>query len=578
MNWVVGLEVPETLADDQWTATQRSSLREDEQRPGRWPLIEPLGAVDVVHGDLREPFTFPDELFRIFKLFGSQRGRGSYMKRLSRGRFLVVAPHDWEPASEPSRREIQAPEYVVGARCRAHHVEVPDPIGGAPVFITAAGERQSLPTTEPGFELEGVPLENAHLDAGPLFGREPPRLRCVRDMGYAMAVVGEEGPRGGRRAWRHHAQDFEELRPRLAAQGAGWFFVRLYDDADDLIDSLDFRFSSQLREIQVGPHSPMPAPDGHCTARVHLMHGPDCEVAPLTGGAADGLSVTRTSDGCSLQIPPCPRYDETLWMIKERSDAEVEISLRVNRVWWSVADEDTSHATNAWGDRPLDLHVKDFAATSRRVLRVRVPHVSWARDVRVGMDPDQRLGLRHVPGRPGEVELPLRDLGRFFATAIVDAQLKLWAWPEEGDALARWEAVVARIAAPGEVAQAGPRLALEVLDPVRVMTVLSRARCRCGGRHKRMIDQLRQIRYRSGWQIGQCDGAKRDDFLREALCLLAAVMDEHPASGQGLRIPSRWARRAELARVSFPETFEAMRNVGALPARQLKYGTGPGDP
>lgn len=579
MNWVVGLEVTEPFADGQRTATQRSSLTEHERRPGRWSLEEPLAAVEVLHGDLGEAFTFPDESFRIFKLFGSQLVRGRYMKCLTRGRFLVVAPNDWQPASELSGREIQAPEYVVGARCRAHLFEVPDPTGGAPVFITAAGGRQSLPTTEPGFELEGVPLEDAHPDAGPLFGGEPPQLRCVRNMRYAMAVVGEEGPRGGRSAWRDHGRNFEELRPRIADRRAGWFFVRLYDDADDLIDSLDFRFSSQLHAIQVGPHSPMPAPDGHSTARVHLMHGPDCEVAPLTGGAADGLSVTRTSDGCCLQIPPCPGYDETLWMIKERNGGEVAISLRVNRVWWSVADEAAKHATTAWGDHPLDLHVNDFAATSRRVLRIRVPQASWARDVRVGVDPDRRLGLRPVPGRPAEVELPIRDLGRFFANQVVNVQLKLWARPEEGNAPGPWEAVVARIAAPGEVAQARipARLALEVLDPVRVMTVLSRARRRCGERHKRMIDLLRQVHYRSRWHIRQCYGAKRDNFLREALCLLAAVMDEHSASGQSLKIRSRWARRAELARVNFPGTFEAVRNAGALPTRQVKYGTDPGD-
>ncbi|MGH9892785.1 MAG: hypothetical protein ACREA0_12505, partial [bacterium] len=225
MNWVVGVEVGETSTDDSWQVIQTSTLTEDEQKPGHWLLVEPLGPVDLVRGDGGESFSFPKDPFRIFKLFGSQHDRGRQMKALTRGRFLVVAPLDWKRDAEFSGREILAPEYVVGGRWRAHHLELSDPTRGAPVFIIPTGQIE-LPTTEPGFELEGDRLADAHPEAGPLFHGSPPQLRSLRNITYRTVVVGEEGPREGTPGWRAPAADFEELRPRIAARRAGWFFLR----------------------------------------------------------------------------------------------------------------------------------------------------------------------------------------------------------------------------------------------------------------------------------------------------------------------------------------------------------------
>jgi len=140
MNWVVGVEVGESFTDDSWQVTQTSTLPEDEQRPGRWLLARPLDGVDLVHGDGGDSLRFPMESFRIFKLFGSQHDRGRHLKSLTRGRFLVVTPLDWERDAECRGHEIVAPEYVLGALYRAHHLEVPGPLAQSGRPPGSAGE------------------------------------------------------------------------------------------------------------------------------------------------------------------------------------------------------------------------------------------------------------------------------------------------------------------------------------------------------------------------------------------------------------------------------------------------------
>jgi hypothetical protein len=576
MNWAVGVEVGESSIEGTWNVAQTSTLTEDEQRPGRWGLAYPLDGVDLVRGGGKGSFSFPSEPFRIFKLVGSQRDRGRRLKFLTRGRFLVVTPLDWRLGAACAVHEIVAAEYVLGGSYRAHHLELLDP-PAVPVAFDTPNGYVALPTQAPGFELEGDVLPDMHPEAGPLFHGSPPHLRSLRNITYRRVVVGEEGPREGtpgRRAWD---SDFEELRAAITDWQAGWFFVRLYDANDDLIDSLDFRFCAELQAIELDAVPPVPGPDGHSPAHFRVAHGADCEVRPAGTTVDEGLFVTREQDDSyRIEIPPLPDMDETRWIVRERNGAEVEICLRVDRVWWSVGDEDSGPASNEWGDRQLELRAEDLAATSRRVLRVRLPTASFARDVRVGVQRDRCLALRPIAGRPRERQLPLRDLGRFIdpAERAANAELKLWITPDGGGATGRWEAAVAHLCVQQRIPEPKPPVALylQALNPVHVMSVLTRVRHRCGCfRHKRMIDQLRCEHYNPGRHGKHRDRAKREDFLRRALCVMAVIIEEYVSGDACPLVTARWARRAQLARTAFPDVFDAVR--ARLPRLQALIGT-----
>jgi len=326
MNWAVGITVPEEMVDREWVISQASSvLEEDGQRPGRWALTRPLGAVEVRNGDGDHSYTFPEEPFRIFKLFGRSRDRGTYMQSLTCGRFLVVAPADWELETEnPGIESPIAPEYLVGMQWRAHHVKLSQRAAGPlPMLVGQEGTREHVPMAGSAFDLEGDVIHDADSDAGPLFRGEPPQLRCLAEAPYELVVVGEEGPRDQSPYWRESASGFEELRPAIAARGAGWFFVRLYDQNDRLIDSLDFRFSPKLQSIKVQAGSPIPGPDGHSSALVDILHDDTVEVTPADDDSAEGLSVGRIDAGSRIEIPPSPCFDHTKWLIMERDEHEV---------------------------------------------------------------------------------------------------------------------------------------------------------------------------------------------------------------------------------------------------------------
>lgn len=563
MNWAVGVEVGESSTEDSWNVTQTSILTEDEQRPGRWVLVRPLDGVELVRGDGDDSFSFPSESFRIFKLVGAQHDRGRHLKALTRGRFLVVTPLDWARDAKSAGHEIVAPEYVLGASYRAHHLEVSDPLAGQVVFNTPSGH-VALPTQSAGFELEGDILADAHPEAGPLFHGSLPQLHSMRNVTYRTVVVGEEGPREGTPGWRARAADFDELRPGITARRAGWFFVRLYDANDDLIDSLDFRFSSELQAIELDAVPPVPGAEGHSPARFRLAHGGDCEVRHAGTPVDGGRLVTRgQDDSYRIEIPPLPDFDETRWTIRERNGAEVEICLRVDRLWWSVEDEDNAPALTEWKDRQLELRAEDLAATSRRVLRVRLPTASFAREVRVGVQPDRCLALRPVAGRPREVQLPLRNLGRFseLVDCTANVELKLWVLADEGGATDRWEVAVACICAAQTITEPKPPhpLCLKDLNPVCVMTMLTHLRHTCGGRHKGMIDQLRWEHYNPGRHSRHQDRVQREDFLRRGLCVLAVIIEEHAGSNVGPLVAARWVRRAQLARTAFRNVFEDVK-------------------
>lgn len=549
MSWAVGLEVPDETADKNWCVSQASSnLIEDGNRQGRWPLTSPLGNVEAKYDGEDEPYQFPSEPFRIFKLSGPLRNEGRCMQSVTRGRFLVVTPQDGEVVSDS---EVQAPEYVIGGDCRAYHLEVPHQNRAAAILIHAAGNSWNLPMTGPAFDLQGEVVQDGHLGTSYLFRGEPPHLQCLRGMSYGMVVVLQVGLREQTAGWRASASNFNELRPSIADRRAGWFSVRLYDENDCHIETLDFRFSSRLQAIEIETTGPMPGLDGHSPARIRILHDDGVDVTPLAGSAADELSVRKTRGGSCIEIPPSPSYDETNWLIKEGDASGVDVRLCVERVWWSLAGEGAAPLERKWEDRPLELRQEDVSATSQRVLRVRLPPGYRRKDVRVGIKLQGSLELHPITGNPSELELPCRNLGRFadFEEPTVDFELKLWIRSEGSDTSEVLESLVAKKLAFGQ--RPYPTLRLEALDPVAVMRMLTAVRRR-HPRYKRKIDELRPSHYRllrrrPGRRRRMSNGVRRADFAQEALYLLVLVVEDSARSGVRPCVPARWLRRAELA-------------------------------
>lgn len=560
MNWSVGIEVGDGSSEEAWNVRQDTgALEEDERTHGRWLLTSPCGWVTLQGGDGRE-LKFGSEAFRIFKLSGPSCDRGRYMRSLTNGRFLIVAPE----ACQPDRAMLDAmfldSEDVTG-RCRAHHIDTSS-IGSAAIGFTApTGEFRSIPTTAPAFELQGALVRDTHILAGPLFSGEPPLLRPLRDVEYASVVLGTEGPRHLSRHWRKSSSSFDRLRPDVESRQGGWFFLRLYDSSDELLESLDFRYAAGLRAIERVAEAPVPTPEGHRAGKVRLFHDSNCRVIPL-GNPAPRVSSDVAQGSSTIEVAPLPILDKALCLLEHDGGGGVEIGIGMDRVWWATLDQAGDDQPPEWTDRPVVFNVVDFAATSRRVMRIRLPLGFAEGSAVVGVAPGRTVLARPVPRCRSEVEVPLRELGRFQELGAANSPAEVRLWIQRGPAHV-WNCVIGR---PESVALTrdpnGRALNYDDLSPVIVMGVLARLgqQCRSHGCGHRLLIREHRKKYRGRHrQAGPARDAWRAPFLREALCIIALILQEHDGSDSDVRLAGRWIRRARAAARELPSIMAGLR-------------------
>jgi small subunit ribosomal protein S9 len=63
---------------------------------------------------------------------------------------------------------------------------------------------------------------------------------------------------------------------------------------------------------------------------------------------------------------------------------QVEVTILVERLWWGIGEE--HQEPSEWKDQPLPLQRDDFAATSTKVLWLRLPRRRWVDKVLVGFE------------------------------------------------------------------------------------------------------------------------------------------------------------------------------------------------
>ena len=544
MTWSVGVEVPEDLVDAKISVFQGSAVDEDPDEPLRRRLKRPLGQVEIrwCFGDEDDPTVrqFPAEEFRIFKLTGDA-DRGRRMDRVTRGRFLVVVPDDWARDEGTSGQEFIVAEPAPGGNW-AHHFEIDGKEVVTAAFVKPDGTRLRVPSAASGLTLVGDPVPYVVPDAGPLFIKDLPGLSGS----YASAVVGEEGPGDGRRRWRASARSFDEVVPEIQKRGAGWFFVRAYDDDAKLLDSFDFRYASHLNSIRIETGVPLPGPDGHRTATIRFSHETQCSVRAQP---PDGrLRVEAREQETWAIVPAHPDCDISQWQV-ETADRSVSFGLIVERVWWAFSDEETEPEPT-WIDRPAKLDKGDFAPTSPRTIVVRLPKNGWASDLRIGF-------LEHaayrIPVSPRKYvhSLALRNLGgrEALERAAGSVPLKLWIKPKDRS-LPVSEAELASVTCPASSSV----LQLEVLDPKRLMSLFSRLRRELRGPARVLIKELRREYY---CPARRGDMKRQSACLRQGLALLAVLLELAATTGVVTRLaPARWKRRARIARAQFPAEYE----------------------
>jgi len=375
------------------------------RKQGRgWQVLreEDEGRSDAVGVDATELFGEEGLLFKL----ESTLERGRRVRRVSRGWYLAIVPDGWERLGTAPI----APESVALPGYRAHYFDLTEE--GQIRFHVGDSER--VPWQRVEFCLVGEELRDDAQHLGPLF-REPPRVRAPRSLWTEVSevVIREERPGTGR--WKtsfppNAERDEQTLPEELAERGGGRYTLLFYDHDWELLDSFDFRFFLALQGIHVEPEGPvvLPGPEGHRPARITFLHEVGCRIEPSMEPSFS-IKLNRKPTRTEVELPPDPTLDQTYWRAQKGS-ASVDLVIRIPRIWWALGPEGAEPEADEWEwqAEALSLKREDLAATSEKVLWLRVP--PGVRRVRCGFPGDlRRFDRRNSSLGQLWVAVPLRE-------------------------------------------------------------------------------------------------------------------------------------------------------------------------
>jgi hypothetical protein len=540
MAWVVGVEVPDDLAEQDLHVVdgEGNNLQEDQLHELRWPLVDPLGPVIVRWSDaasVEAERCFDASDHRIFKVAKSGTN-GRRVARVTRGNYVVIAPQALSRDEAVGGPASVAPENVIPeqANVLAHHLLVQGKEEGLVLDGSSATRVEVRPSTDTAYELIGNIIEDAHPGAGPLFGREAPRLRIEGTAEPSLFVVGVEGPSPRARP-RQAAVSFDDLGEWLDDNEPGWFYVRAYDANDDLLEGLDFRYVKGLEAIEVDELSPLPGPEGHRPAKVVFRVAPGT-VLSLVDGPPEIISLDPARAETVVH-PARPDAGKVTWRVSSGTENSVEVVVHVPRIWWALTGSRDADEPLAWSDRPHRLSVDDLRPTSPMHLSVLLPEPGWANEVMVGFRDGSSRRLP-VPRSERVLHYALRNLGESDALRGADGACDLLV------------SVRTPVAEHGPVAVATVQLAenlpeqeragrldLSCLRAPRLMSEMTQLGRIGTALDRRAVKRLRKTWYRKARRSGRTE---RREFVRQALALAAALLECEPAR----RLPSRLRRHA----------------------------------
>lgn len=413
-NWVIGIEVPEEL--EIISVTQNGELLEhDDTDEARYRLKHVEGEVKVTwtEGEKDISLAGPGRNYLIFKMRENWKDPGRLIRYSTAGYYLVIVPQEWGRDEEVTGPASVAPESVQLAGYKAHFFYQEQKGNTVIGFISPDGERIQVESGGSRFQLVGKEIDDASGYVGPLFGEQPPLIQTLDEKRWGnvgVIVVGEEG--SGRNRWRMQFDpqvgvNEQKLPEEIVNRRGGWYFVRIYDKNDDLLESMDFRFMIALKDICIKSSGCLPGPNGYDNVTVKFLHRADCKVELMDENMQSIKEIRRERDQTTATVPPTADHDKTQWILRD-GDAEIKVTVLVERVWWAfgVIGADPTD----WVDKPIILSREDFAPTSNKALFVRLPRPRFVRKIDVGFD--------RAKSRPYQVEvkeegitIPLRDFG-----------------------------------------------------------------------------------------------------------------------------------------------------------------------
>jgi len=410
--WIVGIEVSEEL-EPHSIAQNGELLEQDNTDETRYWLkcAEDTVKVTWAGGEKYISVVESERNYLIFKMRKNWKEPGRLVRCPTIGYYLIIVPQEWKHDEEVSGPAPVAPESVQLDGYEAHFFYQEQNSNTVIGFITANGERVRVESESPRFQLAGTEIGDASENMGPLFSKQPSIIQTLNEEdwnGVSVMVVGEEG--SGRNRWRmpfvpQVGAEEQRMPDELTNRRGGWYFLRIYDKDDNLIESMDFRFMMALKDIHMEKSDCLPGPHGYDDVTVQFLHQTDCKVELVDKTTQHSLEIRRESGQTIVTVPPEPNCDKSHWILRD-GDAEIEVTVLVERIWWAFSVMEVT--PNHWVDKSITLSRKYFTATTDNALWVRLPWLRFVRKIDVGFG-RAKIRSYQVEMEKKEIVIPLRD-------------------------------------------------------------------------------------------------------------------------------------------------------------------------
>ena len=380
-------------------------------KDGEYRLPSFAGTLSVAYKDERRikfPLFYNKPL--IFKLRADWQGTGRQVNSITSGHFIVVAPGGWKRTGHVP----VAPDGCTDTGFSAHYFyRTKNESTGDVVGFEGCG----LPLTAPRANLEGEAVFDDS-EKGQLFGGDaPPSLTPAP--GVVWARVGEEGYNG----WT--GENFKPAKQTLAdvlGHRQGWFFIRVYDEKPKLLDSCEFRYLRNLKEIHVNgkPYTEhtilAPSPTGHLPTEVRFINADGASIHPTLPIEMAHAKV----EGSYLVVDSHPDGDAISSVFKSDT-GRVDIALHLPRIWWQMKQD--ASEPDAWRDTPLTMTRQEFREYDAMgaTMRLRLPR--RVKSVHVGFGDELNLECRPKKEGTTDISLLAIPLAEFVDYSQIDQRL-----------------------------------------------------------------------------------------------------------------------------------------------------------
>ena len=359
---------------------------------GEYRLDNFFENLTVIHKNSKEGVELcNDESPLIFKLRKKWKGDGRKVRGISHGYFIVIAPYEWQRKGNPP----VAQEACSDRKFSAHYFY-------SDGSTTVDGfEGYALSSNQEAFSLAGNSIYDDS-EQGLLFIDDPPDLEIVESDAESISWIRIGAESGGKWKGENFRPDEKTVQEVLNGR-QGWFYVRVYDEAVQLIDSDHFRYSQTLKEIRVdgtiySDEMLLVPCGGQRKTTIRFIDTEGNNIRPEKKGSI----YTSINDDGEAIVARHPDADLTEWKV-----GGVDMVIRLPRVWWRIVE--TDDFSDDWCNTQIDMSREEFRDNEDAVVQISLP--SNITQIRVGFDSDlDRLYNATANGENEHIfELPIRD-------------------------------------------------------------------------------------------------------------------------------------------------------------------------